>query len=211
MCRPCGSLAHSLSLSLSLSLSQALIVYNFYFIFRFNSIAIKPDLPCSASVNCWYCKQYCLCCSYFLFDPESGSEFCCEECRVLYKHDPSTIPPVIFNRAKLEGILKSKDKPLIAFMKKVISTDSDKNTILRIYLSRSDQSFEVIPPNTLFAICQIKTASSQAVIDCLLSEDFVPLEPVWYSDYSEKMIEKHRTLLHREISFLANQTNVTFY
>lgn len=128
----------------------------------------------------------------------------------MHKHDPSTIPPVIFNQAKLEEIFKSNDKPLIAFMKKVISTDSDRNTILRIYLTRSDNSFEVIPPSTLFAICQIKTASSQVVFDCLLSKEFVPLEPVWYSDYCEKMIEKHRALLHREISYLVNQTHVTF-
>lgn len=180
----------------------------FVYIFRFNSIAVKSDLPCNASMNCWYCDQYCLCCSYYLFNPESDPEFCCDECHTLSKHDPSVIPPIIFGQAKLEEILKSKNEVLIAFMKKVVSTDSDRNTILRIYLIKSDNSFqEVIPPGTLFAICQIKTATSQVIVDCLLSKDFMPLEPVWYSDYCEKMIEKHRILLHCEISYLIEHTH----
>ena len=93
-------------------------------------------------------------------------------------------------------------------MKRVISTDSDENTILRIYLIKSDENFQIIPPGVLFAICQIKTSFTQAVIGCLLSKDYMPLEPVWYSDYCEKMISKHRALLHREITHLVTQVLV---
>ena len=123
--------------------------------------------------------------------------------------NPLTIPKVILNEAKLANILKFNDPPLIAFMNKVVSTNSDSKMILRIYLSRSDDSFDVIPPGTLFAICQIKTAKTQAVIDCLLSKDYVPVEPVWYSDFCEQMIDKHRELLHREIAYLVAEAPVT--
>ena len=199
------------SLALSLSNNDHLNDhYSFIQIFRFNSIPIKPDLPCSSSVNCWYCTRYCHCCSYFLINPANDPEFCCEECRILSKQDPSTVPPVIFSQAELEEILKSKNEPLIAFMKKVVSTESDQNTVLRIYLIRSDNSFEVIPLGTLLAICQIKTASTQVVVDCLLSKDFKPLKPVWYSKYCEEMIMSHCVLLQHEISYLSNKTSVTF-
>ena len=117
--------------------------------------------------------------------------------------DPSAIPPVIFNSAELAAIFDTKDPPVIAAMKKVLSTDTEENTILRIYLSRSDSTFEVIPPpDTLFAICQIKMATAQVVIECLLSKDYEPLEPVWYTEYCEQMIDKRRALIHREIMFL---------
>lgn len=127
----------------------------------------------------------------------------------MLKCDPSVTPTVILNQAMLEVIFASKNPPVIAFMKKIISTDSDDNVILRIYLSRSDENFEVVPPGTLFAICQIKTSSTQAVIDCLLSKDYAPLEPVWYSDYCEQMIDKYRTLFHREIIHLVAQSLMT--
>lgn len=127
----------------------------------------------------------------------------------MLKRDPSATPAAILNHTDLEIIFASKKPPLIAFMKKVFPSDSDGNTILRIYLSRSDDSLTTIPPGTLFAICQIKTASTQTVIDCLLAKDYAPLEPVWYSDYCEQMINKHRTLLHREIIQLIHQTLVT--
>lgn len=161
-----------------------------------NSIAIKADLACSASTNCWYCKQFCLCCSYFL--SENGSQFCCEECQAMLHLDPLLIPPVILNETELTHILKQNTTPLIGFMRKVISTDLDRNTILRIYLCRSDDSLKIIPPGMLYSICQIKTPTTQIVIDSLLSEHYVPLEPVWYSEFSQRMIDKHRTLLHCE-------------
>ena len=41
-------------------------------------------------------------------------------------------------------------------MRKVISTESDQKTVLRIYLIRSDNFFEAIPLGTILAICQIK-------------------------------------------------------
>ena len=118
-----------------------------------------------------------------------------------------------FGEVELADIFKSnkmydniKHLPLIAFMKKVLPTDLDRNTMLRIYLCKSDDSFELLPRGTLFAICQIKTASSQCMIDCVLSKDYIPLEPVWYSDYCERMIEKHRGLLYPEITQLVSQT-----
>lgn len=117
--------------------------------------------------------------------------------------NPTAILPVIFNQALLALSLKSEDPPVIAFVKKVISTATNQNTILRIYLCKSDSSVEVIPPGTLFGICQIKTASSQVVIDFLLSKDYVPLKPVWYTEYCEQMIVKHQALLNRETMFLA--------
>ena len=103
-------------------------------------------------------------------------------------------------------MFETENPPLIAFMKKVFLSESGSNTILRIYLSRSDNSTEGIPPGLLFAICQIKTASTQAVIDCLLSEDCIPLEPVWYSSFCEQLIDEHRGLLYQEIVHLATAT-----
>ena len=120
--------------------------------------------------------------------------------------DPSLTTPVILSSSELNALFNSSDPPVIAAMKKVISTDTDQNTILRIYLSRSDSNLKVLPPGTLFAICQMKTATTQVVIDCLLSKDYVPLEPVWYSECCERMIEKHRELLHHEITLLVYQT-----
>lgn len=121
--------------------------------------------------------------------------------------NPSTIPPVILSSDELAAMFKSEDPPVIAVMKKVLSMDAEENAILRIYLSRSDSTSELFSPGTLFAICQIKTAKTQVVIDCLLSEDYEPLEPFWYSEYCEQMINTHRALLHREIMFLVSQTN----
>jgi len=95
-----------------------------------------------------------------------------------------------------------KTLPLIAFTMKVLATELGKNTVLRIYLCKSNDSFTALPPGTLFAICQLKTASTQAVVDCVLSEDYVPLKPVWYSDYCQQMIEKHCALLNPEIAQL---------
>ena len=120
--------------------------------------------------------------------------------------DPSLTPPVILSPSELNALFNSSDQPVIAATKKVISTDTDQNTILRIYLSRSDSNLKVLPPGRLFAICQMKTKTTQVVIDCLLSKDYVPLEPVWYSEYCERMIEKHRELLHHEITLLVYQT-----
>ena len=125
----------------------------------------------------------------------------------MLKLDPSATPTIVLNQANLEVIFASKNPPMFAFTKKVFSADSEEgNTILRIYLSRSDGSLENIPPETLFAICQIKTPSTQVVVDCLLSNDYVPLEPIWYSDYCEMMIDKHRAFLHHEITQLVIQT-----
>ena len=135
----------------------------------------------------------------------------------MFNLDPSATPTVIFNEAELADIFRSnknysnfKDPPLIAFMKKVISTDLDKkysvNTILRIYLCRSNENFQIVPQGEVFAICQIKSSSNQVLVDCLLSKDYVPLEPVWYSDYCEQMIDKHRALLHSEIMHLVTHT-----
>ena len=53
--------------------------------------------------------------------------------------DPSATPVVIFSHADLEVIFAWKNPPLIAFMQKVFSTNSDGNSVLRIYLSRSAQ------------------------------------------------------------------------
>ena len=178
----------------------------FYNYCRLNPISVQPDLKCSTSKNCWFCKEFCLCCSKYLLNPENGSEFCCDKCHVMLNLDPSATPVVIFSHADLEVIFALKNPPLIAFIQKVFSTDSDGNSVLRIYLSRSDDSFEGIPPGTLFAICQIKTAATQAVIDCFLSNDYVPLEPVWYSDFCEQMIDKHRALFHHEIIHLVART-----
>lgn len=184
------------------------VLHDHVLLCRLNPITVKPDLLCSPSNNCWFCQQFCLCCSKYLLNPENGSKFCCDECDAMFKLDPSATPTVVFNHTDLEVMFASKNPPLIAFMQKVFSTDSDGNTILRIYLSRSDNSVEGIPPGTLFAICQIKTASTQSVIDCLLSKDYVPLEPVWYSDFCDRMINKYRALLHREIIHLVTQTLV---
>ena len=133
----------------------------------------------------------------------------------MFKLDSSAIPADIFGQVELVEIFKSnvmyskvKCLPLLAFVRKVLSTDLDRNTLLRIYLGRSDDSFDVLPPGTLFAICQIRTVSTQAVIDCVLSSDYIPLEPVWYSDYCEQMIEKHRALLHPEIVQLITLTHL---
>ena len=120
--------------------------------------------------------------------------------------DPSTVCPVILSPTELAVTFKSKDPPVIAMVKKVISTDTDRNTILRIYLCRSDSSVETIPPGTLFGICQIKTATSQVVFDFLVSDDYVPLKPVWFTEYCEQMIDKHKALLHHEIKLLASLT-----
>ena len=127
----------------------------------------------------------------------------------MLKSDPSVTPTVILNHAELGVLLKSANPSLNAFMMKVISTDPDSNTILRIYLYKSDEKIEVIPPGILYAICQIKTTTSQVIIDCLLSKDNVPLEPVWHSDYCEQMINKYRAMLHHEIVELATQTILT--
>lgn len=183
---------------------------------RIDAIAIKADLLCSTSSKCWYCKRYCRCCSYFLFDSESGTEFCSEKCHDMFKLDSPALPADIFNQAELAEVLDSNEMyrkkvkylPLLAFTRKVLSTDLDRNTVLRIYLSRSDDSFAALPPGTLLAICQIKTASTQAVIDCVLSKDYIPLEPVWYSDHCEQMIEKHRAVLYQEIMELVTQTHL---
>ena len=132
----------------------------------------------------------------------------------MFKLDPSATTTDIFSQAELADIFKSngmyaslKHLPLLAYMRKILSTDLDKNTILRIYLSRADDSFTALPPGTLLAICQIKTASTQVIIDCVLSKDYIPLEPIWYSDFSEKMIERHRALLYPEITQLVTQIN----
>ena len=107
------------------------------------------------------------------------------------------------NENELTHILKQNTTPLIEFTRKVISTDLDKNTILRIYLCRPDDSLDIIPSGTLYSICPIKTPTTQVVIDSLLSEHYAPLEPVWYSEFSEHMIDKHHIiLLHREINNL---------
>ena len=180
-----------------------------YIAYRINPLAVKLDLQCSSSTACWHCKLFCICCSYFLLNPDNGSEYCCDECHAMMKLDPSIISPVVLNPAELAAIFNKKDPPVIAAVKKVITADdTNENTILRIYLSRSDSTQEFLPPGTLFAICQLKTTKTQVVIDCLLSKDYVPLEPVWYSDYCERMIEKYRTLLHHEIALLVYQTLV---
>lgn len=177
---------------------------------RLDPISIGLDLPCLAENSCWYCKRFCHCCSSFIL--ESKSKFCCEPCQAVFNRDPSETPTVIFNEAELAEIFKSyssfKDPPLIAFMKKVISTPSG-NTILRIYLCRSDENLQIVPQGEIFAICQIKSSSNQVLVDCLLSKDYVPLEPVWYSDYCEQMIDKHRALLHCEIAQLVAHTHKT--
>ena len=128
------------------------------------------------------------------------------ECHDMLMFDPSKLTPMILNPAKLAMIFKSKDPPVIAMVKKVITTAADRNTILRIYVCRSDSSVEVIPPGTLFGICQIKTISSQAVFDFLISEDYMPLKPVWFTEHCKQMIDEHRTLVHNEIKLLASLT-----
>ena len=134
----------------------------------------------------------------------------CEECRSIVKLDPSTIPPIVLNPADLAAqILNSKALPVIAAVTKVIFIDeTNEYTILRIYLSKSNSSLKVIPPGKLFAFCQLRTTKTQVVIDCLLSEDYVPLEPVWFSDYCERMIEKYRSLLHHEITLMVQSSNL---
>lgn len=180
-------------------------------------IASKLDLPCLTSEDtCWYCKEYCCCCSYILLNYcKIGTKFCSEKCQALFELNPIEIPADIFGPAELANIFQSnkmystlKCLPLLAFMQKVLSTELHKNTVLKIYLCKSDESFEVLPPGVSFAICQIKTALTQAVIDCVLSEDYVPLEPVWYSNYCEQLIEKYRALLSSEIKLLVTQANL---
>ena len=170
---------------------------------RIDAIAIKSDLRCSACTNCWYCKKYCFCCSKFFY--EDGSLlYCNENCRAMAQLDPSATPPVLLDQSELSSLLNPKNTSLIGFMKKVISTHLDKNTILKIYLGKADYSFDIIPQGTLYVFCQIKTSTTQIVIDALLSEDYVPLEPIWYSDYCQHMIDEHRMLLHDEIQNLVS-------
>lgn len=177
---------------------------------RINPIAVCPDLLCSAG-SCWNCKRYCHCCSFYM---DHDAEFCCEACQVMYRLDPTATPTVLLNEAELTQIFEShvdfQATPVIAFMKKAFSTPAsefENNSILRIYLCRSDENIQVIPAGKIFAVCQIRySSSSQVVIDCLLSDDYVPLEPVWYSDFCERMIEKHRAFLHSEIKHLVTHT-----
>lgn len=128
--------------------------------------------------------------------------------------DTSFSLPVMFNEANIAEmyqVFKSYKNvrmlPLVAFMKKVVSTDLDPITIVRIYLIRSDGSLSTLPTGTLAAFCQLKTPSTQVLIDCVLSPDCIPLEPVWYTDVCEQMIEKYRGLIYPEIVQLATHAH----
>ena len=127
----------------------------------------------------------------------------------MLKLAPSTIPPIILNSSEVTALLGSNDPPIIAATIKVVSMDNDQNAVLRIYLTRYDKEFEGLSPGTIFAICQLKTATTQVVIDCVLSKEYMPLKPVWYTDYSKQMIDKYRALLHGEILLLVAQTLAT--
>ena len=116
------------------------------------------------------------------------------------------VPLITLGPVELATLLNPNDPPIIAAMKKVLPTDTDRNTntVLTICLSRyCDSASE---SETLYAICQMKTTSTQIVVDCVLSNDYVPLKPVWFTEHCEQMIEKYRELLHREITFLVTQT-----
>lgn len=121
----------------------------------------------------------------------------------MFTLDPSTIPPVFQNTTELALLLEPKDPPFIAAMKKVVPTDLGKNTVLTVYLSKCESTYE---SGTFCAICIMKTMSTQVVIDCVLSDDYTPLTPIWYAEQCEKMIEKYRMLLQTEITLLVTQT-----
>ena len=184
-----------------------LMFLSFSYQYRIDSLvsklAVKLDRKCSSTKNCWYCKEVCVCCSCKCLNHEDKSleGFCCKDCHAMVTLDPSIVPPVILNPPELATMLNPDDPPIIAAMKKVLPTAIDRNTILTVCLSKCDSSFEA---GTLYAVCQLKTASTQVVIDCVLSKDCSPLKPVWYTEYCEQMIEKYRELLHREITLLVN-------
>ena len=127
----------------------------------------------------------------------------------MFKLDPSTIPSVILTSSKITALLDSDDPPIIAAVIKVLPMNDDQNAILCIYLTRYDKEFEGLSPGTVFAICQFKTATTQVMIDCVLSKEYMPLKPVWYTDYCKQMIDKYCALLHREILLLVGQTLTT--
>lgn len=127
----------------------------------------------------------------------------------MLKLAPSTTNPTILSSSEVTELLGSNDPPIFAATIKIISMDNDQNTVLRIYLTRYDKEFEGLSPGTIFAICQLKSATTQVVIDCVLSKEYIPLKPVWYTDYSQQMIDKYRALLHHEISLLVAQTLTT--
>ena len=131
--------------------------------------------------------------------------FCCTECHAMLTLDPSMITPVFQNTVQLAMILNTNDPTFIAIMTRVLPTSLGRNTVLKILLSRCNGAGDC-ETGTLFAICQIKTTSTQVVIDCVLSKDCTPLRPVWYTEQCEQMIEKYRILLQSEISLLVNQT-----
>ena len=129
--------------------------------------------------------------------------------------DSSAEPVDIFDRAKLSEIFLSSKMyaslphfPLLAYAQKVVTTELGEHTVVRIYIGTADESMAPLPSGRLVAICQLKTAVSQVVIDCALSDDYIPLEPVWYSTYCSEMIDKYRGLLYSEIEQLVAQAHL---
>ena len=129
--------------------------------------------------------------------------------------DSSAVGVDIFDRAKLSEIFQSNKMyaslphfPLLAYTQKVLTTELGEHTVVRIYLGTADESIASLPSGKLIAICQLKTAVSQVLIDCVLSDDYIPLEPVWYSTYCSEMIEKYRGLLYSEIEQLVAQAHL---
>ena len=142
------------------------------------------------------------------FNYKSDS-FCCEECYNMFQVDPQMTPPVVLSYIKLREMFKTANPPVIASVKKVVSImDRDNckcNGIFIIYLCKSDSKSTVIPPDTLYAITQIKTASFQVVLDCLLSPEYAPLGPVWPSVHSNTALDEFSLLLEHEFTSLALQ------
>lgn len=184
-------------------------------------------------LNCWYCEHNCLCCMFkkTLHNVSSWAfcnqscycnnilitetkpatlEFCSQKCHDLLRLKPDTVPILRLSEHQLQGILGIKDPLVIATVTKVLSTDISMNTIVRIYMCKTSDHLKGISTTHCqhYIIIQFRTAYSQVVLDFFVTPNYLPLEPVWFSEYTKQMIERHRVYLYCLINLLFGQVPI---
>ena len=130
----------------------------------------------------------------------------------MLRDDPSKTPPQLLSKPMLCTIFDKLFPPIVAAVRKVISI-GDRNAVLKMIVCVSDavNVKSDVPSGTapVFTICQIKTETTQVVIDCILDRSHnnnIVLHPVWYTKHCEEMITKYSSLLLQEIPLLVRQT-----
>lgn len=193
--------------------------------YRVDVLSARFDLKCY--LNCWYCEDNCLCCMFkktlhnvsslafcsqtcycnnILIAETSPAtlEFCSQRCHDLLRLSPDSVPILRYSEHELQRILGVESPSVIATVTKVLATDISTNTIVRIYLCKRSDHFKEFSTNhdQLYVIIQFRTALSQVVLDFFVTPYYLPLEPVWFTEYAKQMVDRHQVFLYCLINLL---------